>query len=128
MTEKANQEILNAQETPFVKALQDLAERLGYKIYPVWVGVTKTGFETLNFYTEPKELDGNSYIPEICSRVCRGSFDNKPFFKVATSSYGSLREEEMQKFMEDMNKGLSMQVFLNNIDWSKCPRINVDEN
>lgn len=129
MTEKTKQEIIKAQESNFVKGLKKVAESYGYETYYIWVEVSKTGFESLHFEIYPKENDFRTYIPEIYVRNTFGrktkEMDN-PKFKVQTTSYGALNEEEMQKFMDAMNNGFSMQCYLNNLDWSKCPRIKFD--
>lgn len=126
MTPETKQEIINAQETMFVKGLKRVAESYGYETYYIWVEVSKTGREYLHF--ELTQKDCKSYTPEIYQKHTFGkSFLENPKFKLQTTSYGALNEREVQKFMDAMNKGFSMQVYLNNLDWSKCPRIKVDE-
>lgn len=126
MTPETKQEIINAQETKFVKGLKRVAESYGYETYYIWVEVSKTGREYLNF--ELTQKDCKSYTPEIYQKHTFGkSFLENPKFELQTTSYGALNEEEVQKFMDAMNKGFSMQVYLNNLDWNKCPRIKVEE-
>lgn len=132
MTEQTKQSIaiINAQEIDFVKGLKKVAESKGYEINYCYVEVSKTGFERLYIKIEPKDFNTRHLSePEIFRKsTCGKSFDNKPIFRVSTTSYGTLNEEEMQKFMDAMNNGFSMQCYLNNLDWSKCPRVKFDEN
>lgn len=126
MTPEKKQEIINAQESDFVKGLKAVADNNGYETYYIWVEVSENGREYLNF--EITEKDKRSYTPEIYQKHTFGkSFLENPKFEVQTTSYGALNEEEMQKFMYAMNKGWEMQQHLNIIDWSECPRIKVDE-
>lgn len=128
MTEKTKQEIIKAQESDFVKGLKKVAESKGYKIGYTWVKVNDDGFESL--YFEISKIDHNSYTPDIYESTSihfGKTFDNKPQFEVQTTSYGALNEEKIQKFMTEMCNGAAMQMFLNNLDWSKCPRIKVEE-
>lgn len=126
MTPETKQEIINAQETDFVKELKAVAESYGYETYYIWVEVSKNGREYLNF--ELTQKDCKSYTPEIYQKHTFGkSFLENPKFEVQTTSYGALNEEEMKEFMNAMNKGWSFQQYLNGLDWSECPRIKIDE-
>lgn len=129
MTETTNPvtAIIKAQESDFVQGLKKVADSKGYKIILCYVEVSKTGFESLQIEIEPKGYYTDHLTePEIFTRAaCGRNFNNKPIFRVATTSYGTLNEEQMQKFMDAMNNGFSMQCYLNNLDWSKCPRIKV---
>ena len=126
MTPETKQEIINAQESDFVKELKNVADNNGYETYYIWVEVSENGREYLNF--EITEKDRRSYTPEIYQKHTFGkSFLENPKFELQTTSYGALNEEEVQKFMDAMNKGFVMIQYLNKLDWSKCPRIKIDE-
>ena len=124
-----NEELFNqSQESDFVQKLKKVAERKGYEIRHCYVEVSETGYERFEFLMRQK--DYKSYTPEIYVRNTFGrktkEMDN-PKFEVQTTSYGSLNEEEMKEFMNAMTNGWVMQQYLNNLDWSECPRIKFDE-
>lgn len=128
MTEKTKQELSKVRESIFVKKLEKVAKSKGYIISYVWVKVYKNGFESLQMRII--EGDASRYTPTIYESTSINfgkTFDNKPQFEVQTTSYGALNEEEMQKFMTAMCNGCAMQMFLNNLDWSECPRVKVEE-
>lgn len=124
MTEAKKQEIIKAQETKFVSRIKSYADDKGYKLGYVYVGVYE-GREELRFSITEK--DRLSYTPEFYEEMTFEKFANNPKFEVQTTSYGSLNEEEMEKFMFAMEQAFLLQKFLHNLDWSECPRIKVEE-
>jgi hypothetical protein len=125
--ERLGQKIMMAQESDFCKVLKKVAEVKGYMIGGVWVRVCKSGFESLEFEIRP--INRRSYTPDIYEKdlIHFESFNNNPQFKVQTASYGALDGEEMEEFMKAMNNGWEMQQYLNQLDWSKCPRIKIED-
>lgn len=122
--EKFNQ----SQESDFIKDLKFHCIMYGYELKHCYVEVSESGYERFEFYMTEK--DYKSYTPEIYVRTTFGRKTkemDKPKFEVQTTSYGALNEEEMKEFMNAMNDGWKFQQYLNNLDWSKCPRIKFDE-
>lgn len=123
MTEKTRLEIFESQKSDFVKKLKKVAKSKGYEIRYVYVEQCGYG-DYLKLHISPIDNGFRVYTPSIYESTNFDNFENNPKFEIQTTSYGALNEEEMQKFMNAMNNGWFMIQYLNNLDWSKCPRIN----
>ncbi len=111
---------MNAE--PFVRAVREKAEKLGYMVERAFRKRHGT-WETVEFSACPAVGD-DRYLPDV------GYYEGwreEGAFKMQTSSYGMLAGDEIQKFLVAQKRGAEFTEYLTALDWSKAPLVVFEE-
>lgn len=107
------------EDNETLQAMKEVANRYGYDFEGANRGY-KSNPNKLYPFIRVSRKDRNSYLPEI---YFEDDFNDDYQYKIQTTSYGALNEEEFADFLNAQTKAYSLIQKLQNFDISKLPII-----